>query len=156
AAGAWRRRARRDVPRVQHGRRPGAGLRLERRAACAEHGDHGRRAGRVPTGVRDLGRTERPLRVQKGSIGILISGRGSNLQAIIDATARGDLDASIAVVISNRADAPGLGRARDAGLAALYLNPRDSADRDAYDRAVADAFIARGVTLVCLAGYMRL
>jgi phosphoribosylglycinamide formyltransferase-1 len=88
-------------------------------------------------------------------LGVLISGRGSNLQSIIDAVAAGDLDASIAVVISNRADAPGLERARAAGIDALHLNPRDYADRDSYDRAIADALTVRGVQLVCLAGYMR-
>jgi phosphoribosylglycinamide formyltransferase-1 len=89
-------------------------------------------------------------------IGILISGRGSNLQSIIDAISAGDLEASIAVVISNRADAQGLDRARAAGIDTLHLNPRDYADRDAYDRAIADALIVRGVALVCLAGFMRL
>jgi phosphoribosylglycinamide formyltransferase-1 len=89
-------------------------------------------------------------------IGILISGRGSNLQSIIDAISAGDLEASIAVVISNRADAQGLDRARAAGIDALHLNPRDYADRDAYDRAIVDALTARGVALVCLAGFMRL
>jgi phosphoribosylglycinamide formyltransferase-1 len=96
---------------------------------------------------------------EKGSrppLGVLISGRGSNLQAIIDAIAAGALDASIAAVISNRGDAPGLQRARAAGLDTLHLNPRDFADRTAYDRAIAHALTERGVTLVCLAGFMRL
>lgn len=87
---------------------------------------------------------------------MLISGRGSNLQSIIDATRDGRLDASIAVVISNRADAPGLARAREAGIDALVLNPRDYADRDAYDRAIVETLLARGVDLVCLAGFMRI
>ena len=69
-------------------------------------------------------------------IAVLISGRGSNLQSIIDATACGRLDAKIAVVISNRADAPGLLRAREAGIEALYVDPRTYTDRDAYDRAL--------------------
>lgn len=90
------------------------------------------------------------------SLGILISGRGSNLQAIIDAIAAGRLDATIAVVVSNRAEAPGLQRARDAGIEAIHLSPRAYPDRDAYDRAVADLLRARGVDLVCLAGFMRL
>jgi len=89
-------------------------------------------------------------------LGILISGRGSNLQSIIDAVATGALDASIAVVISNRPDALGLQRARDARIDALYLDPRDYPDRDAYDRAIAERLRGRGVTLVCLAGFMRL
>ena len=87
---------------------------------------------------------------------MLISGRGSNLQSIIDAVASGDLDASIAVVISNRAGAQGLARARAAGIETLHLNPRDYPDRDSYDRAIVDILRARGVQLVCLAGYMRL
>ena len=97
--------------------------------------------------------------IEKGSrplLGVLISGRGSNLQSIIDAIACRRLDATIAVVISNRAEAPGLQRARDAGIEALHLNPRDFPDRDAYDRALADLLRARGVSLVCLAGFMRL
>lgn len=90
------------------------------------------------------------------SIGVLISGRGSNLQSIIDAIAAGRLDATIAVVISNRAAAQGLQRARDAGIEAIHLSPRDYPDRDAYDRALAEILRARGVALVCLAGFMRL
>jgi len=89
-------------------------------------------------------------------LGVLISGRGSNLQAIIDAIAGGRLAATVAIVISNRADAAGLGRARSAGIETLYLNPRDYDDRDAYDAAIAEALRARRVDLVCLAGFMRL
>jgi len=62
----------------------------------------------------------------------------------------------VAVVISNRLDAPALQRARDAAIEAVFLNPRDYADRAAYDTALADALKSRGVTLVCLAGFMRL
>ena len=89
-------------------------------------------------------------------LGVLISGRGSNLQAIIDAIAGGRLAATVAIVISNRADAAGLGRARGAGIETLYLNPRDYDDRDAYDAAIAEVLRARRVDLVCLAGFMRL
>lgn len=89
-------------------------------------------------------------------LGVLISGRGSNLQAIIDTVARGQLDATIAAVISNRPDAPGLDRARAAGIDALCLDPKGYAGRDAYDRAVARELRARDVSLVCLAGFMRL
>jgi phosphoribosylglycinamide formyltransferase-1 len=90
------------------------------------------------------------------SIGVLISGRGSNLQSIIDAIASRRLDADVAVVVSNRADAQGLQRARDAGIDAVHLSPRNYPDRDAYDRALAACLLARGVELVCLAGFMRL
>jgi len=101
----------------------------------------------------------RPPRHDAGSrprIAVLISGRGSNLQALIDATGDGRLAATIAIVISSRADAPGLQRARDAGIEALPLDPRTFADRDAYDRAIVDLLCARDVALVCLAGFMRL
>ena len=89
------------------------------------------------------------------SIGVLISGRGSNLQSIIDAIASRRLDATVAIVVSNRSDAQGLQRARDAGIDAVHLSPRDYPDRDAYDLAVAELLLARGVALVCLAGFMR-
>lgn len=89
-------------------------------------------------------------------IGVLISGRGSNLQALIDAAGAGALDAHLAVVISNRANAAGLDRARAAGIEALVLDHRGFASRDDYDRAVAHELRARHVSLVCLAGFMRL
>jgi len=89
-------------------------------------------------------------------VGVLISGRGSNLQSIIDAIGGGHLQATLAIVISNRGDAYGLTRARQAGIEALHLDPRAYADRDAYDRALAATLQDRGVDLVCLAGFMRL
>ena len=89
-------------------------------------------------------------------LGVLISGRGSNLQALIDATRDGRLDATVAVVISNRADAAGLERARRAGIEALCIDHRAAQSRDEHDRAVARELRARDVGLVCLAGYMRL
>ena len=89
-------------------------------------------------------------------LGVLISGRGSNLQALIDAIGDGRLHATIAVVISNRADAAGLDRARQAGIETLHINHRAFRSRDDHDRAVARELQARDVGLVCLAGYMRL
>jgi phosphoribosylglycinamide formyltransferase 1 len=89
-------------------------------------------------------------------LGVLISGRGSNLQAIIDAIAAGRLAAEIAVVISSRGDAAGLERARAAGIEAVVLAPKAFPDRVAYDRALASELTSRGVRLVCLAGFMRL
>jgi phosphoribosylglycinamide formyltransferase-1 len=89
-------------------------------------------------------------------VAVLISGRGSNLQSIIDAIREGRLDAQIALVVSNRASAPGLERAREAGVDAMFLSPGDYADRDAYDRAIVAALRQRRVDLVCLAGFMRL
>jgi phosphoribosylglycinamide formyltransferase 1 len=89
-------------------------------------------------------------------LGILISGRGSNLQAIVDAIREGRLDARIGLVVSNRADAAGLGRADAAGLETAVLAQRDYPDRAAHERALVEALRARGVGLVCLAGFMRL
>jgi phosphoribosylglycinamide formyltransferase-1 len=89
-------------------------------------------------------------------LGVLISGRGSNLQAIIDATRQGRLDATVGIVISNRPEAAGLACAREAGIETRVMNPREFADRDAYDRAIVDLLRDRRVDLVCLAGYMRL
>ena len=90
------------------------------------------------------------------SLGVLISGRGSNLQSLIDAQVSGELPARIAVVISNKTGAPGLDRARAAGIETLTISHHDYPDRDAFDAAIAEALKQRGVTLVCLAGFMRL
>jgi phosphoribosylglycinamide formyltransferase-1 len=89
-------------------------------------------------------------------IGVLISGRGSNLQALIDATVDRRLPARIALVISNRASAAGLERARAAGIETLVLDHRGYGSRDEYDAALASALHARHASLVCLAGFMRL
>src|ERR1044072_6317761 len=89
-------------------------------------------------------------------LGVLISGRGSNLQALMDAIAAGRLNASIAVVLSNRATAAGLERARAAGIEAVCLSHRAFPTRDDYDRALVEQLRARGVGLVWLAGLMRL
>jgi len=89
-------------------------------------------------------------------IAVLISGRGSNLQALIDAVAAKTLDATIAVVISNIAGAQGLERARAAGIAAVTLPHRDYPSRDAFEAALVAELRAHDVALVCLAGFMRL
>jgi phosphoribosylglycinamide formyltransferase-1 len=89
-------------------------------------------------------------------VGVLISGRGSNLQALIDAAARGTLAADIRLVISNRADAAGLARAAAAGIETMVLPHGSYPNRAAFDRALVDALKARGVAVVCLAGFMRL
>jgi phosphoribosylglycinamide formyltransferase-1 len=88
-------------------------------------------------------------------LGVLISGRGSNLQAIIDAIAEQRLDATIAVVISNQENAGGLERARLAGIETLTVSHRGWPSRDDYDRALANELRTRDVRLVCLAGFMR-
>jgi len=89
-------------------------------------------------------------------IGVLISGRGSNFEALAESCAAGRVpNAEIAVVLSNRADAPGLERARARGIAAQAI-PSKGLEREAYDRQVAAALREARVDLVCLAGYMRL
>ena len=88
-------------------------------------------------------------------LGVLISGRGSNLQALIDAIADGRLDATIAVVVSNVAGAGGLDRARAAGIETAVVDHRGWPSRDDYDRALVEELRARNVDVVCLAGFMR-
>lgn len=89
-------------------------------------------------------------------LGVLISGRGSNLEAILRAIADGRLSASVALVISNREDAGGLEIARAAGVPALVLSHRAFPDREAFDEALAAKLAEAGVSLVCLAGFMRI
>lgn len=91
-----------------------------------------------------------------GSIAVLISGRGSNLQALIRAVDDGRLDARIAVVISNRPEAPGLEHARRSGIETLVLDHRQFGSRHDFDRTLAAELKSRSVALVCLAGFMRL
>ena len=87
---------------------------------------------------------------------MLISGRGSNLQALIDAVAAGRLRAEIAVVISNRADAPGLARAQAAGIDTVTVNHREYQSREEFETVLVRELRARQVALICLAGFMRL
>ncbi len=87
-------------------------------------------------------------------VGVLISGRGSNLQALIDARDRGELGADIGLVISNVAAAPGLARARSAGIATLELDHRGRRRED-FDAELVARLRDGGVGVVCLAGFMR-
>ena len=89
-------------------------------------------------------------------LGVLASGRGSNLQAILDATVAPGFPARVAVVVSDHEGAQALGRARARGVPAVWLNPKDFGDRAAYDVALAGVLEAHGVGLVCLAGFMRI
>jgi phosphoribosylglycinamide formyltransferase-1 len=91
----------------------------------------------------------------KKRLGVLLSGRGSNFQAIANAISAGSLDAEIAVVISNRPEAPGLEIARSLGLTAIGLNSK-GIDRETFDRQLVALLNEHRVDLVCLAGYMRL
>ncbi|MCC7307846.1 MAG: phosphoribosylglycinamide formyltransferase [Acidobacteria bacterium] len=89
-------------------------------------------------------------------IGILISGRGSNMAAIVDAVASGEIpDSEVAVVISDKADAAGIVKAKDRGVEAVVVERRGRT-RAEHDAEIGDALESRGVELVCLAGYMRL
>ena len=88
-------------------------------------------------------------------VGVLLSGRGSNLVALIDAARRGELGGEIAVVVSNVEDAPGLARARQAGIPAVFRDHRGKA-REAFDAEIVEILRAHHVDLVCLAGFMRL
>ncbi len=92
---------------------------------------------------------------KKGRIAVLLSGRGSNFAAIWDAVRAGRIDAGIGLVLSNKADAPGLLKAREGGLDAVSLDAKSFASREDYDRAVAAEIDKRGIDLVCLAGYMK-
>jgi phosphoribosylglycinamide formyltransferase-1 len=87
---------------------------------------------------------------------VLISGRGSNLAALIDACAAPDFPAQIALVLSNRADAAGLAHAARAGIPARVVAHRDYASREAFDAALDTVLAEAGIALVCLAGFMRL
>lgn len=91
----------------------------------------------------------------KKRIAILLSGRGSNFEAIAENVAAGRINAEIALVISSRADAPGLERARQRGLPTTFL-PSKGLEREAYDRHVVAALRETQADLVCLAGFMRL
>ena len=89
-------------------------------------------------------------------VGILISGRGSNMAALIEAARSADYPAEIACVVSNRADAPGLATANGAGVATAFVSHRDHTDRESFDRALSAELERHGVQLVVLAGFMRI
>ena len=94
------------------------------------------------------------------ALGVLISGRGSNLLAILEAIKEGRLDAIVKVVISNKANAVGLERAKERGIQTVFMDPmpfaQESNPREAYDLAVGNMLREHGVECVVLAGYMRI
>jgi phosphoribosylglycinamide formyltransferase 1 len=92
---------------------------------------------------------------KKGRIAVFLSGRGSNFMAIREAIERGAVDAEIALVLSNKADAPGLLKAREWGLETLFLDPKLFGSREDFDRTVIGEVEGRRIDLICLAGYMR-
>lgn len=95
----------------------------------------------------------RPIR-----IAVLVSGqgRGTNMQAIIDACASGKINGEVALVLGVKDDAPAMQRARDAGITTVAISPKSYASVDEYDVAVLETLKAHQVDLICLAGYMRL
>ena len=91
-----------------------------------------------------------------GKLGILISGRGSNMEAILNHIASGALQASVAVVISNKPTAPGLDIAQSHGVPTQVFDPKQYNNHDAYETAIVACLQKYNVDLVCLAGYMKL
>ncbi len=93
---------------------------------------------------------------QRIKVAVLISGEGSNLQALMDASREADYPAEISFVLSNKSDAKGLERAATAGIETLVLDHKNYDGREAFDAAMTQALEARGIQLVCLAGFMRI
>lgn len=93
---------------------------------------------------------------KKIRLGVLISGRGSNLQSIIDASKAGNIDAEVVVVISDKKDAQGLESARVNNIDAIFINPKEYKKREEYDRKVVEELKKYNVVLVLLAGFMRI
>lgn len=98
----------------------------------------------------------RPLVPLPARLGVLLSGRGSNFEALAEACTRGDLPAVIALVASDVADPPGLVRAESRGLAVVSLVPKDLGGRAAFEDELHRRLVAADVDLVCLAGFMRI
>jgi phosphoribosylglycinamide formyltransferase 1 len=91
-----------------------------------------------------------------GNIAVLISGRGSNMQSIVQACKRGYINANVSIVLSNRAEAPGLDFARSENIETVVLPHKAFPVREDYDRQVVDILHQKQVDLICLAGFMRL
>jgi phosphoribosylglycinamide formyltransferase-1 len=92
----------------------------------------------------------------EGKIAVLISGRGSNMQSIVEACKRGYINAKVSIVLSNRAEAPGLEFARSENIETVVLPHKAFPVREDYDRQVVDILQQKQVDLICLAGFMRL
>lgn len=93
---------------------------------------------------------------KRGKIAVFLSGRGSNFMAIHDGILAGNINADIDLVLSNKREAPGLKIAEDRRLHTLFLNPREFASREDYDRKLVEEIQKRGIDLICLAGFMRI
>lgn len=96
------------------------------------------------------------MTARRRRVAVLISGNGSNLQALIDAACAGDYPAEISLVISNKSDAFGLTRAERAGVPNRVISHRDFSSREAFDRAMHEELTSHRIEIVCLAGFMRL
>jgi phosphoribosylglycinamide formyltransferase-1 len=94
--------------------------------------------------------------MKKIQIAVLISGSGTNLQALIDACKQDNFPATIVMVLSNKPDAYGLKRAKDASIKTVVINHKDYISREEFDKAMDNAIILSGAELVCMAGFMRL
>ena len=90
------------------------------------------------------------------NIGILASGRGSNLQAILDAIEKGEIKAKVRIVLSDKKDAPARSRAQQAGILGTFLDPKNFGSREAYDEKIVNLMKENHVELIILAGYMRI
>lgn len=97
-----------------------------------------------------------PVTAPRLKTAVLISGRGSNMEALVRAAEAPDYPAQIALVLSNRADAPGLEFARQAGLGAVCVPHKGHGDRESFERAMDAVLAAEGIEFLCLAGFMRL
>jgi phosphoribosylglycinamide formyltransferase-1 len=104
----------------------------------------------------DAFRAPVPLAALPARLAVLLSGRGSNFLALAAACASGSIPAEIALVVSDRADAPGLSRARDMGLFASALSARELGGRAALEERLATLVAERRIDLICLAGFMRI
>ncbi|MEW6456611.1 MAG: phosphoribosylglycinamide formyltransferase [Acidobacteriota bacterium] len=94
--------------------------------------------------------------MKKGRIAILLSGRGSNFQAIHNSILEGKINAEISIVVSNKEEAPGLKIAKERGLEAMFADPKRFQSREEYDRYLVEELEKRETDLVCLAGWMRI
>ncbi len=93
--------------------------------------------------------------MEKKRIGVLVSGRGTNLQALIDATEKGEIPAEVVIVISNKKDAYALERAKRHNIPALYISHKEFPSREEFEKALIEELDKKKVDLVCLAGFMR-
>ena len=94
--------------------------------------------------------------MRKEILGVLCSGRGTDLQSIIDAIGRGEVDAEISIVLTDKPDAYALERAKKAGIKAVCVNRKEYSDRESFEKVLVQELRAAGVTLVVLAGFMRI